>query len=252
MTEQEIIKLAKTNWLAWQGLKELQPDVAAWMEKHCKECDYPYGDEWLGLSPCDTFCNSVVYRLRPDYEPLRYWFDPQSKVIYNSLYKGDKRMMLEVTADYAEYLRKKPDGEWELRKYGNGDTIFTFGLKNGGREQVAGWDHITDTASDRGYRWCKPKQPESGWREYAITRDDRGFCVWTDMGDRWPLHMLSDSPTTLGLFGGVQFEGQNEPYWFMSINMLIDYCGTIMSVAFPHETNTPAVPVKCRFWEARQ
>jgi hypothetical protein len=32
MTEQEIIAAAKTNWLAWQGLKELQPEVAAWME----------------------------------------------------------------------------------------------------------------------------------------------------------------------------------------------------------------------------
>jgi hypothetical protein len=34
MTEQEIITAAKTNWLAWQGLKELQPEVAAWMEGH--------------------------------------------------------------------------------------------------------------------------------------------------------------------------------------------------------------------------
>jgi hypothetical protein len=164
------------------------------------------------------------------------------------LYKGDKRMMLEVTADYAEYLRKKPDGEWELRKYGNGDTIFTFGLKNGGREQVAGWDHITDTASDRGYRWCKPKQPESGWREYAITRDDRGFCVWTDMGDRWPLHMLSDSPTTLGLFGGVQFEGSDT--WSIMV-AAYRLGGTLHLYDSDEIPPVPAVPVKCRFWEEK-
>jgi hypothetical protein len=32
MTEQEII----AAWLAWQGLKELHPEVAAWMEGHGK------------------------------------------------------------------------------------------------------------------------------------------------------------------------------------------------------------------------
>ena len=163
MTEQEIIQAAKTNWLAWQGLNELQPEVAAWMEGHRKDLIYYTGKRWA--AGWDGF-DKGINRLRPDYEP-------------------------------------------------------------------------------------EPKATH-GWREYAITRDERGYCVWTDAGYRWPLHVLADSPTMLGLFGGVQFKGQNEPYWYTDTNALKDDCGNITHGAFPHETDTPAVPIKARFWEDQQ
>ena len=68
MTEQEIIAAAKTNWLAWQGLKELQPDVAAWMEGHTEDIGMPTNSVsgWTKTFNGESF---NVYRLRPDYEP---------------------------------------------------------------------------------------------------------------------------------------------------------------------------------------
>jgi hypothetical protein len=70
MTEQEIIAVAKTNWLAWQGVNELQPEVAAWMEAHKADMLYLSGEGWTkrlchGVDPVA----STTYRLRPDYEP---------------------------------------------------------------------------------------------------------------------------------------------------------------------------------------
>ncbi len=71
MTEQEIIKLAKTNWFGWQGLRELQPEVAAWMESHRVDCRIMNADtdELADFVPEFTCCGRV-YRLRPDYEPI--------------------------------------------------------------------------------------------------------------------------------------------------------------------------------------
>ena len=45
MTEQEIRAVAKTNWLAWQGLRELQPEVAAWMESQSARNILLYDDD---------------------------------------------------------------------------------------------------------------------------------------------------------------------------------------------------------------
>jgi hypothetical protein len=95
-------------------------------------------------------------------------------------------------------------------------------------------------------RWCKPKATHS-WREYAITRDDQGYCVWTDAGDRWPLHVIESSPTPLGLFGGVQFEGCDT--WSILV-AAYENDGGLHLFSHDHDSKL-AVPVKCRFWEEK-
>jgi hypothetical protein len=249
MTEQEIIKLAKTNWLAWQGLKELQPEVAAWMEGHKSDIGFLDVASRLRLTGRVPIEEPLyVYRLRPDYEPVRWWFCPTINRTHQQ--EGNVcSVCMEVTAGYAEYLRNKPDGEWELRIVKVGDTYWSDFLA----VCVANTDFSDcDTIGDRGYRWCKPKQPKAThlWREYAITRDDQGYCVWTDAGDRWPLHVLESSPTPLGLFGGVQFKGQKGENWHMETALLITSGGRVENCDCDYNL-MPAVPVKCRFREAK-
>jgi hypothetical protein len=93
-----------------------------------------------------------VYRLRPDYEPVRWWFDTIMKDVRQgscAVYSA----CVEVTAEYADYLRTPVECYSELRMVKSGDEyIGVFGLS------LAAGDDMTDTGpDDRGYRWCKPK-----------------------------------------------------------------------------------------------
>ena len=154
MTENEIVAAAKTNWLAWQGLKELQPEVAAWMEGHRADCRV-MDCEHATLNKREIGFNSegCVYRLRPDYEQLKWWFDTITKDVRQGSCAVHSACV-EVTAEYADYLRNKPDGECELRIPKAGEVYFCMYDKS--PETVP--YHLTDLGDgDRGYRWCKPK-----------------------------------------------------------------------------------------------
>jgi len=247
MTEQEIIAAAKTNWLAWQGLRELQPEVAAWMEAHSNDCRVlkHYNAEIIDSARVDFNCTGSVYRLRPDYEPERWWFCPGSKCVYVGA-KPEGNPSVEVTPEYAEYLRNKPEGvECELREVTAGDKFVTTGdsglwltLKDG--ECVAGsWP----------YRWCKPKAPAYGWREYAVVERGGAYMVMGLLGA--PISLVRCAGR-VG-FGGVQFEGQNDlQTWIFSFPCCMTPEGKVV-VAFAVEPNDykPAIPVKARFWEAQ-
>jgi hypothetical protein len=150
MTEQEIIAAAKTNWLAWQGLKELQPEVAAWMEEHLSDLRFVDADGmWPSWMDSKSPRLEVCYRLRPDYEPVRWWFDVVTAKVSSTI--GTH----EVTAEYADYLRTKPDGEWELRKPDAGDLYKLVTLP--GNATASSTTKRDLGPQDRGYRWCKPK-----------------------------------------------------------------------------------------------
>jgi hypothetical protein len=114
----------------------------------------------------------------------------------------------------------------------------------------SGWRNVESVSgelTDLVYRLRPDYEPESGWREYAITRDDQGYCIWTDAGDRWPLHVLESSPTPLGLFGGVQFDGCDT--WSMLVAAYENDGG--LHLFSPDHDSKLAVPVKCRFWEEK-
>jgi len=246
MTEQEMIKAAKTNWLAWQGLKELKPEVAAWMERHKKELLVSYESIWEErATPECVLSGGNTYRLRPDYETDRYWFQPDSSTVFYGAGFGDNNGWLEVTPEYAAYLVNKPEGEWELRIPKAGDDV--HGLWNT-RQICKDASYGVDIGShDRGYRWCKPKQPEAGWREYDVIAN-RGKYYVKDLGSCGGDVYLPNVIGRVG-FGGVQFEGCDT--WSMLVaayrrdeTLYIYDSGEIPSVT--------ATPIKVRFWEARQ
>jgi hypothetical protein len=160
MTEQEIITAAKTNWLAWQGLKELQPEVAAWMEGHGKDISrLANGTSAVELVHTGLFITATdfmagnVYRLRPDYEPLKWWFDTITKDVRQGSCAVHSACF-EVTAEYADYLRNKPDGECDLRDVEKGDTFFDMRT---GNWNVCELGIHTDNPKIPVLRWCKPK-----------------------------------------------------------------------------------------------
>jgi hypothetical protein len=118
MTEKEIIKAAKTNWMCWQGLKVQQPEVAEWMERHWEDIGMPTRckrDGWVKTFNREPF---NVYRLRPDYEPLKWFFHPSTGHVIprNTMTENEPPSdWMEVTPEYAEYLRD----DIELDAYGH-------------------------------------------------------------------------------------------------------------------------------------
>jgi len=242
MTQQEIIKAAKTNWLAWQGLKELQPEVAAWMRDKLTSLIWRDDEEWIEVKLSHNMHESFVYRLRPDYKSDQFWFDPVDKLIHT----GDKLYLqwLEVTAEYADYLHNKPDGEWELRKPKGGDDCCGIGWVRGICRDESYGDDCGPT--DRGYRWCKPKAPAYGWREYAVV-ERKGSYIIDGYGNATSGLNLYKAAGRVG-FGGVQFKGQNT--WCALVAAYENDGGLHM---FSHDYDSKlATPIKCRFWEAQQ
>jgi hypothetical protein len=247
MTEQEIIAAAKTNWLAWQGLKELQPEVAAWMDGHKSDCGY-YDAEFnkvLDVGGLNLDCRCEIYRLRPDYEPVKWWFLPPDKTLaqYGIVECHPERpnaSWLEVTPEYADYLRNKPDGEWELRMAKKGDICWDWKVL-----MVLNGDYGDIDATDRGYRWCKVAKPGPayGWREYAVTERNGVYYVKGYRGGDMALHKAL---CRVG-FGGVQFEGLND--WSMVVPAFIGSHGMLMYSSI--KGATLATPIKTRFWEAQ-
>jgi hypothetical protein len=251
MTEQEIIKAAKTNWLAWQGLRELQPEVADWMESHAEDCRVLFGINFLGKVAVKYDCPLTIYRLRPDYEPepvARWWFCPT----INRTHQQEGNVCsacMEVTSEYAGYLRNKPDGECELRTPKKGDLFY----ENYGNSFE--WDRAENDWDVFPYpqfhlRWCRPKQPEAGWREYAVKPIDGEDYICADDDALATLDVAKREHGAYGRFGGVQFEGQKGGNWFMQTSLLMTANGTLTDSDCDYNL-MPAVPVKARFLEAQ-
>jgi hypothetical protein len=238
MTEKEIIAAAKTNWLAWKGLNELQPEVAAWMEGHKADCRVIEDCSARVLSfEVATYMAGRTYRLRPDYEPMKWWFHPRDLSmmrgveVANGCERPDHSPgWLEVTAEYAAYLHTPVDGYPELRVPEAGDKYAGFHSLN--QDCYA---PLPDLGSyDRGYRWCKTKAPAYGWREYRVEARNNVYYVKGYRGGDMALHKAL---CRVG-FGGVQFAGHDT--WCTLVAAYEDD-GRIMT------------PIKARFWtEAQQ
>jgi hypothetical protein len=232
MTEQEIIEFAKTNDYCWAGLQRRHPEVADWMIKHKDNCAWI--DHELKLrNTVKQYVDGYVYRLRPDYEIERWWFDMHTKKAFKSDHPA-KIDWCEVTPEYAEYLRNKPEGEWELRKTDGLGVVF-IGYGDG---------FLHPGPHDRGYRWCKV-EPKAGWRVYEVHPMSGKYRVV--MGDGFAA-LLSNAASMVG-FGGVQFKGHKE--WSMAISAYIKD-GTIYLHDSDEVAAEVAVPVRARFREVAQ
>jgi hypothetical protein len=180
---------------------------------------------------------SVVLKSLPKE---RFWFHPSSGSVFPVAGFGDNKDWLEVTPEYAEYLHNKPEGEWELRIPNIGDVVtprIPFA------EKTATVDYTDAGVIDRGYRWCKPKQPKAGWRVYDVVEMHGMYYV--DFKDEYK--RLYECQDIVG-FGGVQFEGQRVDCWSMSTCACIDKDGYMPT--FAEDDEVPAVPIRARFWEA--
>jgi len=156
MDEKAIIEKAKTNRMCHAGVRETDPELAAWMEGHRADClcmDF-HGVFWAITDIDDFRMIGRVYRLRPDYEPLRYVFDPVTLAVEDTHDAAIRFGWLEVTAEYANYLRTPVDGYPELRKPEKGDCFWSATC---GGPLTPDCDFEDDGPADRGYRWCKPR-----------------------------------------------------------------------------------------------
>jgi hypothetical protein len=227
-------------------LKELQPEVAAWMEAHKRDCGM-YCSE---AEPCylgagiEMTGEGIVYRLRPDYETDRWWFQPSEMsptgewgISSNHHTSG---RWLEVGSSFARYVQSKPDCDCQLRVPRKGDLYLeAFGEVYEWVTVEFDWSVINPELC---YRWCRPKQPESGWREYSVTERNGVYYVKGYNGGDMALHKAS---CRVG-FGGVRFDGQDT--WCALVAAYGD-CGLHI---FSHgHDSKPATPIKARFWEAQ-
>jgi hypothetical protein len=242
MTEQEIIEYAKQNEYCWAGLQRRHPEVAAWMIKHKDNCAW-IDHECKLRNTVRQYVDGYVYRLRPDYEPeqeMRSWFEPATGAVREYIASANVMGWLEVTPEYAEYLRNKPEGEWELQIPTIGDIVRSlyYGDDRGAN------DAVFNGVGDRGYRWCKV-EPKAGWRVYEVKPMSGKYRVV--MGDGYA-PLLSNAANLVG-FGGVQFGGHKE--WSMAIAAYIKD-GTIYLHDSDEVAAEIAVPVRARFREVAQ
>jgi hypothetical protein len=171
----------------------------------------------------------------------RWWFDMHTKKAFKSDHPAQIDWC-EVTPEYAEYLRNKPEGEWELRKPEQGDVVYS--RKKAGEYDYTGLhiDHTQNHIYDRGYRWCKIEK-KAGWRVYdVIEREGEYWILCADGG----ISSLASAAGCVG-FGRVQYKGQSSDEWYpigctMGLNGCVHNYGS-------RESDTPAVPIRARFWE---
>ena len=166
MKEQGIIEYLKTNTAAY-----------CLMPKECREFLEGKPFDWLAVSgkfllPHDSVFKiaqrsiNSTFRLRADYQPptpAKWWYLPPNENREFDLArcseqptKVDEADWQETTAEFAAYLRTKPEGNCELREVGLGDRC--YGVD--GIWSVAKEHH--DTVK---YRWCKP-------RDFFMERDE--------------------------------------------------------------------------------
>jgi hypothetical protein len=192
MDEARMIERAKTNWKCWQGLRETEPDLAEWMEAHRADCRYVNPSTGvLDRHEPELDAPFAIYRLRPDYEPERWWFHELTGKVRSE--SQTLNGWLEVTDEYADYLRNKPEGEWELRRVVAGDNYFDIY----GRELFRRTGVDDFGPEDRGYRWCKPRVDIE-----ALRREMNAALAAVNKAER--AHTLAYQRYMAALDGGAQ------------------------------------------------
>ncbi len=250
MNERELIRWAKTNCVCWAGLT---PEQREFLERHKKDVGryFGYDDEMMQATGVDMTCSGVgsirippiagcdgyVFRLRPDYEPepeLRWYVNRQTHQVVHASDAVSSRW-LEVTPEYANYLRKSLGDGWELRMGKVGDVAIS---RWGGHHVTLNCDLKDVSADDRGIRWVKVK-PRMGWREYRVEPElfSGDWCIVGKHSASASYTYLDNAPRIPG-FGGTQYRRPN--------GTLTDYVATLVFMT----DEGPATPVKVRFWEA--
>ena len=90
-------------------------------------------------------------------------------------------------------------------------------------------------------------EAEGRWVPYPIVRKRLGYAVDTGCDNYEYLTDAVMSPENMGLFGGVQYEGQRAiNHWSMATTSFIDSNGGLQGRS--NKANKPATPIKARFW----
>jgi len=225
-TEEQRIEWGKQNMVCLAGLCK---PAAAWLKERKAKVSNVKATGVIAEM-------GLTYRLDPDYQPpvKRWWFDTITKTIIKDGQTVDQNA-LEVTAEYAALIEKKPECECELRKVRKGDVYYSYA----GDWFTAGFD---DEIGNDEYRWCKPRKV-AGWVKYEIKAINGLYCV---IGINGGNYRLDKAANRVG-FGGVQFEGLGA--WYMTTRKLKDSHGVLFDIELYYDDRVPAVPVRCRFWE---
>jgi len=249
MNEADMIKRAKENWKCWQGLKETEPELAAWMDEHKADLvHHNTSGGWVNeRSECySALCNFLTYRLRADYQPpvKKWWFHQRNlKAWQSDIDEGALDMFtIEISESFARYVQNKPDGNCELLEVEIGDMYYDSACLE--------WRKCINPLSKKDgmtpHRWCRPRKV-AGWVVYDVECDGVEDMILSNGVRVTPLAYAISKPGKFGRFGGVQFEGQNGDCWITSGPHLING-GKIQDHSNSDDAR-PAVPVRCRFWE---
>ena len=162
MKEQGIIEYLKTNTAAYCLMPEEAQEFLVGKPFDRLAINGNFYACLLGFKIAE-WNSTDTFRLRADWTPGKWWFLPPTESREFDLARcseqtnkvdGDKWQ--ETTAEFAAYLRTKPEGNCELREVGLGDRC--YGVD--GIWSVAKEHH--DTVK---YRWCKP-------RDFFMERDE--------------------------------------------------------------------------------
>jgi hypothetical protein len=171
-----------------------------------------------------------IETVRNEPEPTRWWFDRDRKAVTDDAGRLPFAMDVEVTPEYAAYLRKNPGDGWELRMVKRDDQFVAY---YGGGIDFADHDAEDCGPHDRGYRWCKAK-PAAGWREYPVEARNGVWMVMDYHGGALTLHKAM---SRVG-YGGVRWrkpDGTRTATGCMWSRTFVD--------------GRPWKPVAVRFWE---
>jgi len=176
-----------------------------------------------------------IETVRNEPEPTRWWFDRDRKAVTDDAGRLPFAMDVEVTPEYAEYLRDNPGEGWELRMSKVGDICVSWDYRQPHESNafLRVGDTIDIGPDDRGYRWCKAK-PAAGWREYPVEARNGVWMVMDYHGGALTLHKAM---SRVG-YGGVRWrkpDGTRTATGCMWSRTFVD--------------GRPWKPVAVRFWE---
>ena len=185
-TEDQRIEWAKANTTALTGLCDAAQKYLVDRKDHVGTI-IGNGDFTTGIFIRVEYAN-ITYRLAPDYPPpvklpCGYWFDTKTLQVTHGIPASDSE--IEVTDEFAAYLRDKPDGECELRVPQRGDTYFDMSTYFDMR--LSKWNMCTtgiyaDDPKKPAIRWCKPRKATSQLPRYIIRSTDGIKYVWDSKG----------------------------------------------------------------------
>jgi len=214
--------------------------------------------EWHPMH-CDRLDCGRIYRLRTDFElpkeKKRWFFQLRTYRIVSPVcwidtlawtQNVEKGIAIEFKESELPYL-KKPEGDWEFRIVEKNDLYIIYLGGKQGVESILDCTPVRAKQILSGYRWCKPKEKVGHWVEYPIELAEWGYQVVNGFDKRGLLN-ASVSPKNLGLFGGVQFEGQMMEDDFFPISDVGMPLSIIDQLMDSDCDAKPATPIKARFW----